>query len=124
MSRIETLIHEMIVGSPLARLLGFQVQTLAADSVDVRLPFRPEVTTVANVVHGGAIAALVDTAAVAAVWSGADPAQHQRGATVGCTVNYLAAGRGQDLIANAHVIQRGRSLCVCDVDVRGRTARA
>jgi uncharacterized protein (TIGR00369 family) len=115
----ETLIQQKIVESPLGRLFGFQAQTIAPNEVAVRLPFRPEVTTVGDVVHGGAIAALVDTAAVAAVWSEADLTQHQRGATVSCTVNYLAAGRGQDLIAQARVIQRGRTLCVCEVDVRG-----
>lgn len=119
MAHNATLIQERIVGSPLGQLFGFQAQTIAADGVEVRLPFRPEVTTVADIVHGGAIAALVDTAAVAAVWSGADATQPQRGATVGCTINYLAAGRGQDLIAKAQVIQRGRTLCVCEVDVRG-----
>lgn len=115
----DTLVHDKIVGAPLGRLLGFQVQTIGMHDVEVRLPFRPEVTTVADVVHGGAIAALVDTAAVAAVWSQADLTQPQRGATVSCTVNYLAAGRGQDLIAQARVIQRGRTLCVCEVAVRG-----
>ena len=119
MSDNETLIHEKIVGSPLGQLFGFQTETIDAHGVAVRLPFRPEVTTLADIVHGGAIAALVDTAAVAAVWSKADLTRQQRGATVSCTVNYLAAGRGQDLIAHAQVIQRGRTLCVCEVDVRG-----
>lgn len=115
----ETLIHEKIVGSPLGQLFGFQTETIDAHGVAVRLPFRPEVTTLADIVHGGAIAALVDTAAVAAVWSEADLTQQPRGTTVSCTINYLAAGRGQDLIAHAQVIRRGRTLCVCDVDVRG-----
>jgi uncharacterized protein (TIGR00369 family) len=124
MSSPDTLIHDLIVNSPLGQLLGFQVQTMTPDAVEIRLPFRHEVTTIANIVHGGAIAALVDTTAVAAVWSGADLTQQQRGATVSCTVNYLAAGRGQDLIASARVIQRGRTLSVCDVAVRGTDGTA
>ena len=31
-----------------------------------------------------------------------------------------ALGRGQDLVATARVIQRGRSLVVCDVDVHAK----
>jgi acyl-coenzyme A thioesterase PaaI-like protein len=34
--------------------------------VVVRLPFRPELTTVGDLVHGGAIGALVDVTATAA----------------------------------------------------------
>lgn len=118
MSRMDTIIRETIVGGPFGRLVGLRLETIEADRVKVRLPFRHEVTTVADLVHGGAIASLIDTAGTAAAWSGADPERIQRGTTVGFTINYLAGGRGKDLIATACVIQRGRTLCVCDVDVR------
>ena len=49
----------------------------------------------------------------------ADPDKVRRGTTVGFTVNYLAAGRGTDLIAEGRVINRGKSLCVCEVKVYG-----
>jgi len=74
---------------------------------------------VGDIVHGGAIASLIDTAATAAAWSRADLGKPVRGTTVGFTVNFLAAARGQDITATAKVIQRGRIICVCDVEVRG-----
>ncbi|HSV05639.1 MAG TPA: PaaI family thioesterase [Candidatus Binatus sp.] len=119
MSGSEDLVRNVIVGSPFGTLVGVVPETIEPDRVRLRLPFRPEVTTVGDVVHGGAIASLVDVAATAAVWSGADLAASQRGTTIGFALNFLAAGRGQDLLATATVIQRGRTICVCEVDVRG-----
>jgi len=113
------LVRDVIVRSPFGLLVSVEPETIEADRVRLRLPFRPEITTVGDVVHGGAIASLVDVAATAAVWSGADLATTQRGTTIGFTLNFLAAGRGQDLLATATVIQRGRTICVCEVDVRG-----
>ena len=124
----QSLVRDVIVGSPLGSLLGVRLVSCEADRVQVRLPFRHEVTTIGDVVHGGAISGLVDTAATAAAWSGADTAEQARGTTIGFTVSFLAAGRGQDLVATARVIQRGRTICVVEVDVEGadgaRVARA
>ena len=115
---LDSIIRGAIAGSPLAGLLGLRVETIEADRVRLRLPYRPEVTTVGDLVHGGAIAALVDAAATAAAWSGADLSRNPRGTTIGLTLNYLAGARGEDLTATAQVIQRGKSVLVCDVDVR------
>ena len=119
----DAIVRDVIVGSPLAALLGLRLEHVETDRVRVRLPFRNEVTTIGDVVHGGAISGLIDVAATAAAWSGADPLP-SRGTTVGFTVNFLAAGRGQDLVATAHVLRRGGTLCVCEVEVVGTDASA
>ena len=120
----DAIVRDVIVGSPLAVLLGLRVEEVARDEVRVRLPFRPEVTTIGDLVHGGAIAALVDVAATAAAWSGADLAQRQRGTTVGFSVSFLAGARAQDLIATARVLRRGGTLLVCEVAVVGADGAA
>ncbi len=119
MSSLEPLVRDIIVGGPFGKLLGMSVEALEPERVAVRISFRPEITTHGDVVYGGAIASLIDVAATATVWYGADPDKVRRGTTVGFTVNYLAAGRGTDLIAEGRVINRGKSLCVCEVKVRG-----
>lgn len=106
-----------IVRSPLGALLGMDVETLATDRARVRLPFRREVTTGGDIVHGGAISALIDTAATAAAWSAADLGANPRGTTIALTINFLAAARGRDIVADARVIQRGRTITVCAVSV-------
>jgi len=114
---LEQIVRTAIGGSPLAGLLGISIETVEPEVVRVRLPFRPEVTTIGDLVHGGAISALVDVAATAAAWTGADLARQPRGTTVGLTVSFLAGARGGDLVATARVIQRGRSVVVLEVDV-------
>jgi uncharacterized protein (TIGR00369 family) len=118
------IVRGAIVSSPLAALLGMEVVDVGDDVVSVRLPFREAVTTIGNMVHGGAISALVDVAATAAAWTKADLARSPRGTTIGFTINFLQGALGTDLIATARVIQRGRSVQVCEVDVRGNNGEA
>ena len=115
----DALIRKGIVESPLGRLLGFVAEEIELESVRVRLPYRPEVTTVGDLVHGGAIAALADTAATAVAWSAVDDPAGARGTTVGLSLSYLSGARSQDVVAHATVVRRGRSLVVCDVAVAG-----
>jgi uncharacterized protein (TIGR00369 family) len=119
----DELLRDAIVRSPLAAMLGIGVEAIERDHVRLRLPFRTEVTTVGDVVHGGAISALVDSAATAAAWSGADLSANPRGTTIALTVNFLSAARAEDVVADARVIQRGRTITVCEVMVEGREAR-
>ncbi|MPY79524.1 MAG: hotdog fold thioesterase [Actinophytocola sp.] len=88
---------------------------LNEQGAELVLPFDPSRTTYADVVHGGAIAALIDVAATAASWASAPVPEKPRGATVGMSVQYLAAGRG-DLRARARVLRQG-GLTSSDVDV-------
>ena len=103
--------------SPFARLTGLRLAAMAPDEATVVLPYSEDVTTFGDVVHGGAIATLLDVAAVAAAWSGVTDEGPTTGATVSSAVNYLRAARGSDLAANARVTRRAKSFCFCAVDV-------
>ncbi len=118
MEQMRTLVEGFIVGSPYGRHLGMVAEAVEVDRVRVRLPYREAVTTIGDTVHGGAIASLVDVAATAACWANPGVDAGARGTTIGFAINYLNAGRGQDLVAAADVIQRGRAISVCDVHVR------
>ena len=119
MEQVRNLVEGFILGSPYGRLLGMVGEAVEPDRVRVRLPYREDVTTIGDTVHGGAIASLVDVAATAACWASPNVDAGARGTTIGFAINYLNAGRGQDLVATAEVIQRGRAISVCDVHVRG-----
>ena len=118
------IVRDLIVTSPYGRLLGVALEHIEPDLVRVRLPFRDDIVTIGDMVHGGAISGLIDIAATAAAWSGASPGGSPRGTTVGFSVSFLAAGRGQDLVAAARVIRRGRTLSVCDVEVTDGSGEA
>ena len=103
--------------SPFGRHVGLRLTRLDKDLAEVVMPFQACLPTLGDVVHGGAISTLIDTAATVAAWSGAEAPEGLRGATIALTVNFVGAGRGRDLTATARIVRRGRSVCFCDVDV-------
>ena len=110
-------IRHWFEGSPFNKHLGLRLVRLEKDRADVAMPFGPALPTLADVVHGGAISALADTAATIVSWAGVEDPGEGRGATVALTVEFLAAARGRDLTAVARVLRRGRSICFSEVDV-------
>ena len=112
------IIQSFIPDSPLVALLGIELAEIELDRAVLRLPYRPELATIGDVVHGGAIAALLDTASMAAAWSDDTAPDSLAGATVSMSVDYVAAARGVDLVATGRAVRRGRSLCFCEVEVR------
>lgn len=112
------IVEKAIVASPYCRLLGVVLESCAPDRVAVRLPYRAELTTLGDTVHGGAIAGLVDTAATAAFWAKSGLGAGARGTTIGFSLSFLSAGRGVDLVAEATVRRRGREICNGEVVVR------
>lgn len=116
-------IDDVLARSPFAAHLAIEVAEAEAERVLVKLPFRPDLVTVGSVVHGGAIATLIDIAGAAASASGIADGETVGGATASMTVAYLSAADGCDLTAEALVIQRGRSQAVSDVFVRDGTGR-
>ena len=111
------IITEFLRHSPFALHLGMRLESIEPDRARLVMPYRAELATIGDVVHGGALTSIVDTAAMAASWSAHDGAGELRGTTVGLSVDFVAAARGQEITANARVIRRGKSLCFCDVDV-------
>jgi uncharacterized protein (TIGR00369 family) len=111
-------ITQFLRHSPFVLHLGMRLESIEADRARLVLPYRGELATIGDVVHGGALSALVDTAAMAASWSAHEVEGGQlRGTTVGLSVDFVAAAQGQEVSADARVIRRGKSLCFCDVDV-------
>ncbi|HEX3317712.1 MAG TPA: PaaI family thioesterase [Solirubrobacteraceae bacterium] len=110
-------VAEFVRTSPFGARMGLRLDHIASDRARLVLPFDRAVTTIGDVVHGGAVSTLVDVAATAAAWSAAEPTDTPRGATIGLTVEFLRAARGADLEADARVLRRGASICFCEVDV-------
>ncbi len=105
--------------SPYVAHLGMQLTEIQPGVATLTLPFANSLVTIGTVVHGGAIASLIDTAAMVAAWSDVEVPAKARGTTVNLTVAYLAAAEKEDLQAVARVLRRGRNLVYLDVEVRG-----
>jgi uncharacterized protein (TIGR00369 family) len=112
------LMRQFLPTSPFVKHLGIQLVELQPDSAVLSLPFSEALITIGTTVHGGAIASLIDTAAMVAAWSAAEVPATRRGVTVSLTVTYLAGAEQEDLLAVARVLRRGRSLVYLDVDVK------
>ncbi len=105
--------------SPYVAHLGMQLTDIQPGRATLTLPFKDSLVTIGTVVHGGAIASLIDTAAMVAAWSDNELPAKVRGTTVNLTVAYLAAAEREDLQAVATVLRRGRNLVYLDIEVRG-----
>lgn len=95
-------------------LLGMRVEESAPDFCRMRLPFRPALLRNGGIMHGGAIASLLDTAGVMAIKAGME-SEISGIPTITMTVNYLAPARETDVLAEARIIRRGRSLVFGEV---------
>ena len=111
------IMRAFVPASPFAKELGIELVDLQPGHAELRLPWAPRLATVGDIVHGGAIAALLDTAGMAAAWSDDVEPETPTGSTVSMNVNYTAAAVASDLTAHAAVVRRGRSLCFCEVKV-------
>jgi len=104
------------VHAPFPRLVGLVMEEVRKDYARMRLPYRPELNQPAGMVHGGAIATLIDTVVVGSIFSNV-PALPRKLLTIDMHVHYLDAAVEEDLIAHGAVRRRGRSICFLHVDV-------
>ncbi len=112
------LVQAFIPHSPHARALGITIEEIEADRAVLAMPFKEELVTMGDVVHGGAISSLIDTAATAAAWATDEVPESPSGATVALSINFISAARACDLRAEARVVRRGRKLSFCEIDAR------
>jgi uncharacterized protein (TIGR00369 family) len=111
-------IAQFVPNSPLVQHLGIRLDSVGDDRAVLTLPFSEHACTFGDVIHGGAISALADTAAMAAAWADEEIPAAIAGATVSLHVDFVAAARGCDITAHASVVRRGRKLSFIEVEVR------
>jgi uncharacterized protein (TIGR00369 family) len=109
-------------GIPFAVTCGFQIEEWATESVTIRMPLDEKLTAHEGIFHGGALATLADTAATGVVMAGHDFNYGSRIATVSMTVQYLGSAPGEDAIAQARCVRRGRRTNFTEVLVSSATS--
>jgi uncharacterized protein (TIGR00369 family) len=103
---------------PFAARLGVTVAELAHDRAVLVLPYQPDHMNAGGVLNGGASASLVTMTGALAAWSGADLEAQSDMRCVDLAVQYLDAGRDDDVVSEARVLRRGRDLVFLDVTAR------
>ncbi len=106
------------------RLLGFRIEDVRVGYCRMRMPFAPELLQAAGMVHGGAIASLLDTVVVPAV--GSTLPRGAAYATVDMHIQFMrpiAGGdRAEDAVAEGWVVTRGRTTAFCESEAYGGTS--
>lgn len=108
-------IQKAITAVPYAQLLGLELEDIASGTAKLALNVRKELTQNQGVVHGGAIASLIDTATAFAILSLLEP--KEKVTTVDLTISYLRPATGGRLTAVAKVVRSGRRLYVVSAEV-------
>jgi len=108
-------IRDAFARVPYAHLLGLELGEMTDGVATVHLKVRDELKQNEGVVHGGAIASLIDTASAFAVVTQLEPNEHVT--TTDLTIHYLRPITKGSMTAKARVLRRGRRLFVIQVDV-------
>ena len=111
---------DSIERAPFAAMLALRIESSERGAAVARMPFRPAILNDGGhsaPVHGGAIAALADFAACAAVWS---LEQTTRSATVAMSINFTGPAIQSDLVATATVKRASKRIASIAVEIRDR----
>lgn len=95
-------------------LLGLKVEDVRTDYCRMRMPFSPKLRQAAGVVHGGAIASLLDSVVVPVVGAAYGP--EARFSTVDMHVQFLSALVDDDAVAEGWVVKRGGRTVFCEAE--------
>ncbi|PYS89506.1 MAG: thioesterase [Acidobacteria bacterium] len=97
-----------------ARLLGLELVEVARGTALLALMVRPDLTRMEGIMHGGALASLMDTASAFAVLSLLAPAEAT--ITVDLTLHFLRPVSSGRVKARARVLRAGRSLVTVAIE--------
>jgi acyl-CoA thioesterase len=110
----ERAIREKFKGNYFPLLLGIEIDLLEPGRAVLGVEIRQELLQLQGVMHGGAMATLIDTAVAMAIVSVSEP--NDRFTTVELKINYLASVREGRVTADARIIRDGRRIVVADCD--------
>lgn len=114
-SEKEKSIREKFEINHFPRMLGFEIDSVEAGRAVLSVNVRKELTQLQGVLHGGATAALIDTAVAFAIVGASDP--RARFTTVEMKVNYLRPISEGRIVAEAWLIRDGRRIVVAECNV-------
>ena len=100
---------------PYARLIGLELGEISPGAATIHLEVRDDLRQNQGVIHGGAVASLIDTAAAFAVLTQIETSE--RVSTTDLTIHYLRPANSGRLTASARIVRGGRRLFVVSVEV-------
>lgn len=107
-------VRDSFARQPLMSTIGARLSHVAEGEIDIRLPWRSDLTQQHGFLHAGVVSSVLDSACGYAAFS-----LMPEGAgvlTIEFKVNLMAPARGQELIARGRVIRAGRTITVCQAE--------
>lgn len=109
------LIREKFETNHFPKSLGIELDSIEHGRARLSLEVKQQHLQLAGIMHGGAIATLIDTAVAFAIVGASKPGS--RFTTIEMKVNYLRPIREGRVVADAKLIRDGRRIVVSDCDV-------
>ena len=114
-SKFAEKVRDSFARQPVMALIGAELVKVEAGEVDIRLPYRPELTQQNGFLHAGMTAAIVDSACGYAAFS-LMPAESDV-LTAEFKINLLSPAFGDYFLATGRILKAGKSLTVARGDV-------
>ena len=109
--RFEQAVRDSFAAQQLMATIGARLARVAAGEIEIRVPFRPDLTQQHGFLHAGVVASALDSACGYAAFS-----LMPEGAgvlTLEFKTSFLAPAHGEELIARGRVVRAGRTITVC-----------
>lgn len=108
-------IQKAFASVPYAKFLGLELGEMKPGEASIHLAVRDELRQNQGIIHGGAVASLIDTASAFAAVTQLEP--DERVTTTDLTIHYLRPVSAGRLTATARIVRGGRRLVVISVEV-------
>jgi uncharacterized protein (TIGR00369 family) len=108
-------IQKALASVPFAKLLGIELETVAPGTATLSLQITNDLKQNNGVVHGGAIASLIDSATAFAIISLLPP--DEKATTADLTISYLRPLKEGRAHSTARVLRAGRRLIVVSAEL-------
>jgi acyl-CoA thioesterase len=108
-------VERMREAVPFLKLLGIEVESVGPGMSTLLLPVREELTRNDGIIHGGAVASVIDSAFAFAIIPLL--AENERTVTVDLTIHYLRPLSGGAARTNARVVRAGRRVITVSAEL-------
>jgi len=108
-------IEEFALAMPIVKFIGLSFTEIEHGSVEIRMPYREELSFVPGSFQAGPIGMLMDMAACCAVGTKLPP--NWAFSTIDFTTKIVAPANGDSFIARGHAVSTGRSVSVGEANV-------
>ena len=116
-------LRDWVENSPFGASLGVQLADVSEDRASLVLPYVDRNSNPGKALHGGCAASLaaIGGQVMARATLGAQSGPFY---TAGIQVSYLAAAIGEDVVAEAQLLRRGKEMCFVTVDIANSSGKA